>query len=346
VIVMILLELAVLLGLAANWFGGRTSPERFGSAYDIAINDAALPSVRGVLHRTYLGRVLGGLCGLVLLGGTALLLGVGPAIAGAFVGLVAGTMVGIALAQLRRRADVGSLRHASLDARTVADYAPPHAMRSEAFAAALCIAVPILVVTSAPAGLGPYTPMLVVAAAAVVLAPVGNWLQRRIVEAPRADIAAPVDDALRTAAVRAVHHSVLGVLLCGLVVAGVAGLLTQSNLSVRIDGRTWFTAPPGSTSISVDTGRRLVATPNTGPLRITWTEADGSDHEIEWARVTGHPAYGTASSSGPTPLFGLAVFLGTIAVFVQWGRATSAWKRGPKRHVVSPVPVATAGSST
>lgn len=345
-ILSIMIELAIVLALAWNWFGGRTSPDRFASAYGIVMDEPGRQSVRNVLHRTYLGRVFGGLGGLALLGLTALLLGVGPAIAAAFVGLIAGTMVGIALAQVRRHSVPGSVRHASLNARTVRDYAPARAGRPVALVTVTGIVVSVLVVATAPAGLGPFTPVVFVAVATVLIAPFGVWLQRRIVEAARDDIDPSVDDALRTAAVRAVHHSILGVLLCGLVVAGVAGLLTSSNLTVHVDDHILFTAPPGSTSISPETSARSADNPETGPLRVSWIEADGSHHQTRWARVTGSVSFGSSNFQGLSSLFGLTVFLGGLAVFVEWGRATSAWKRRPAKPLpVTRVPSVSAGST-
>jgi hypothetical protein len=119
----------------------------------------------------------------------------------------------------------------------------------------------------------------------------------------------------------------LGVLLCGVVVAAVGGMLVQSTLAVNLGTRTLFSAPPGSTSISIDTGVRQVTSPDTGPVRVYWIEADGSEHTKFFSHVVGVPDYGSPDTSVTSGLFGVVLLAGAVGVFLEWGRAASAWRR-------------------
>jgi hypothetical protein len=321
-----LIPLAFLAAVAWVWFGRRPNPERFATAQGIVIDEASLPLVRSALHRTYVGRITGALVGAVALGALAWLLGTIVAIAYlVLLGLVAGTMVGIAVAQHRRRPARDTVRHASLTARTVAGYAPEHAAWSITIAGIACFGLPVLVALNAPAGLGPYAGIVGLAAGAVVVVPLGRILQRRVVEAPRGDANPAVDDALRRTAVSAVHHAILGVLCCGIVLAGLTGALVYNTMVVESEGRVVFHAPPGSTSISVDAGRQVVD-PD-APARVYWTEADGSDHERDLPQAD-RSAHTEHHGQGPAGLLlGWLSLLVTAAAITQWSRATRAWKR-------------------
>jgi hypothetical protein len=325
----IVLEVVVLALLIWIWLGRRPTVERFATAHGVVVDAASIHPVRAQLARTYTGRVVGALVGALLLGLLALLIGVGAAIGASLIGLIAGTMVGIAIAQHRRGPAPGAVRHASLEARSIGDYAPAHSGWWVALTAAVCVLTIVAVPVAAPAGLGPYAAAVALAAVTVLIIPLGAWLMRRIVEAPRDDTAPAVDDALRGAAVRALYHSVLGVLLCGLIVAGVGGLLTQQTLVVTTDHGTVFTAPPGSTSLGVGSGLHQPGDPNP-PVLVTWIEADGSEHETVLRNVDGAPTTGTADGSGAIPFWWLTL-IGIIATLVQWARATNAWRRGPRR---------------
>lgn len=333
----VLVEVAFVGLLARIWFGRRPTVDRFATAHGLVVDEASLPPVQRALRATYAGRILGALVGAVVLGSLALVIGVGTAVAAAFIGLVGGTMVGIAIAQRRRRPEPSATRHASLHARTIASYSPAHATRSVVATSIACAAVAILAVITAPAGLGPYGPAIGLALATLLIVPIGRWLQSRIVEAPRDTIQPDVDDALRTTAVRAVHHSVLGVLLCGLAVAAIGGMLTQSTMVVRSGGAIVFRAPPGSTSISVDTGLRQTYGPR-APVRIFWIEADGSEHQTEWQRIAGSPRFSHADNVAASTAFAVVMLFATFWTLLQWARATNAWRQGSTRARVATVP--------
>ncbi len=322
------IPLGFLVAIGWIWFGRRPTPERFGTAQGLVLDPASLPLVRSALHRTYVGRVVGALAGA--LGVVAFGWALGAIVALPFLGLlglVAGTMVGIALAQHRRRSAADAVRHASLTARTVADYAPKHAAWSIALATAACAGLSVAVAITAPAGLGAYAGIAALSAAAVLVVPLGRWLQRRVVEAPRGAAEPRVDDALRATAVRAVHHSVLGVLCCGIVLASLTGMLTLHTLVVLSHGHTVFRAPPGSTSISVDTSLRRLTDPG-APLEVSWIEADGSSHRAVLAGVAGDVETASSGLTGPGRLLGWMSLVVAVAAVVQWAHATSAWKRG------------------
>jgi hypothetical protein len=336
-VVELLIEAAFVGFLAWTWFGARPTIERFAASHGLAIDSSSRPTVERALRRSYRGRVLGALAGAVALGGLALVFGVALGAVGALVGLIAGSMVGIALAQHRPRADTGAVRQASLAARTVAGYAPAHAVASIAFTTLLCLALPALAILVAPAGLGPYGAGIVAAVSAVLIVPVGFVLQRRIVEAPRDTLAAPVDDALRTAAVRSVHHAMLGVLLCGITVAGFIGAVVQNPMTVVDDRGTVFTAPPGSTSLSIDTGRIQAGEPD-APVRVYWTEADGSEHHTRWLAVDGPPRLGDDDDVFAVQAFGWTMVFAAFGALRNWWRAATSWRRATR----GPAPVAAA----
>jgi hypothetical protein len=342
-LIAIVLNLVLLAVLAWIWFGRRPSVERFAATNGIVVDDVSLPRVRSALRRTYTGRVVGSLLGALVLGLAALVIGPGAAIGGATIGLVAGTMLGIAVAEHRPRPEPSAVREASLTARTVRGYAPARAGWWIAASAVACVGASAFVAVSAPAGLGPYGPALLLALATLLIIPLGRSLERRIVEAPRDTTQPTVDDALRRAAVRAVHHSVLGVLLCGVAAASVGGLLTQRTLAITSNHTTVFRAPPGSTSISVDTGLRQTYGRN-APVRVSWTEADGSQHQTGWLRLAGSPVSGTSQATAAGLVFWLMMLLSVVAALVQWSRATNAWRRGPpSATVTAPTPAGAAG---
>ena len=330
--ILVLVQIVFLAALGWIWLGRRPTPARFATAQGITIDGESLPLVASALRRTYLGRVVGTPAGGLTLVAIGWIFGLRVTLAYlALLGFVGGTMIGVVLAQHRRSAAPGSVRQASLTARTVADYSPRYAAWSIAILAVVCAGGCAVVALTAPAGLGAYAGVLVIAAAAVLVVPLGQRLQRRVVEAPRGEADPTVDDALRATAVRTVHHAVLGILCCGILLASLTGALTRTTLAVLADGHVLFQAPPGSTSISVDTGLRQSGHPN-APVRITWTEADGSDHEKAHVRAVG-AVYTTSIRPSGLPLFvGSIGLLVTIAAFVEWSRATSAWKRRGPRH--------------
>jgi len=314
--------------LAWTWFGHRPSVDRFVTRHGIAVSNRDLPCVDRALHRSYRGRVVGALLG-ALLGTVALTAGAGFAAVGAFVGLVSGSMVGVALAQRRTRRNPEVVRRASLDARTIGGYTTRRGAWWITAAAGGCLVVPLLVVATAPAGLGPFGPALLGAIAAVLIVPVGVFLQRHIVEAPRDGLEPHVDDVLRSTAVRAVHHSVLGVLLCGLTVASFAGGMTTIRDSVLGDRGIPFAFVP-ATPVPLDPGQ-IRADHLRGPIRVHWTDADGTDHVSEPFYVARERPDRAGGSWVSLLLFGSALAAAIVAL-VQWWRATTSWRRPAARR--------------
>lgn len=340
VVVGLLIYAAFFGFLVWSWFGAHPSVARFTAAHRITLTEADLPRVRAVLRRTYRGRVLGALAGAIVLGGAALTIGRGAAFVAVIVGLIVGSMVGIALAQDRTRVETVAVRRASLDARTVREYTTRWGPWWVAATASACVLVSVLVVATAPAGLGPYAPLLAGSVAALLIVPVGRVLQRRIVEAPRDELDPGVDDVLRSTAVRAVHHAVLGVLLCALAVAMFAGSATHSTSDVLDDRGVVYTVPPGSTSISVDTGLIQSGHPH-GPIRVYWIEANGSEHRSRPLLVSGSPRLGGDDSVALIQLYGWGMVGAAIAALVQWWRAATSWRRpAANRQGISAGPAA------
>jgi hypothetical protein len=324
-----LIPIVALMAVGWIWFGRRPTADQFAVAQGVTLDAATLPPVQVALRRTYAGRVLGALLGVVVLGGLGLIVNVGVGVGAACIGLVGGTMVGIALAQHRGRPAAGTVRRASLDARAVGDYGPARAPWSVGATAVAVLGATALALTTAAAGLGPYGAAFGLAVGTLVIIPVGRWLQRRIVEAPRDAIDPDVDDALRSVAVRAVHHSVLGVLLCGLAAACLGGVLTQSTWTVVSGGETVFTAPPGMTSISVDTGLRQAFGPG-APIRVYWIESDGSEHHTGPLDVAGTPRTVSPNLGRVGQLLGWLMLFAAVAALVQWSRAATAARRRPR----------------
>jgi hypothetical protein len=326
-----MIGVALLLGLLlVLWLGARPTAERFAKAHDLVLDEHARTLVQHTLRHTYRGRVVGALAGaacavlVTRIGGLASL--VVPA---TLVGVLSGTLVGIAAAQHRRGHPRGTIRIASLDARSIEDYAPNHSAVRLWCGAAGCVAA-VLTVFASPFALGPYRTPLLVALLGVALVPLARRIERRIVEAPREDVDADVDHALRTAAVRAVHHATLGVLACGIGLAAVVGFASRTSMVVVSGDRVLFRAPPASTSLSAS------RSPFTGSaVQVTWIEANGSRHE-RWisdpggARVTSTGSHLSGFLARSFPWLGLGA---TVLALFEWRKAAGAWRTRDRRRL-------------
>lgn len=325
--------------LAWVLFGNRPRVERFVAVNDLPRRPTDLERIRSVLRRTYRARVVGGLLGFLTGSVVGARVSHPQMVAGGGIGLLLGTMLGIALAQLRRRRTPAGTRSASLRIRDAADYRPPAATAVTLAVSLLVAGYGVLVVASAPQGTDTARLPLAVGAATLLAVPLGRWLQRRTVEMQRVDAdetAIRVDDALRAAAVRGVHHATLGVLCCGLLLTGYVGTTTQNVIEVR-DGDRVLLREPALTMTAVPPRSVDPVSDRRVTWRVTWTAPDGSEHE---RRVHGTRAGTLVAGTwgfGPVAWIGFwAVLVGLVGACFEWGRAAKAWRR-PQR-IPSPPP--------
>lgn len=308
-------------------FGSLPRPERFLLVNDLAARPIDVEHVRSVLRRTYRSRIAGGLTGLVIGGFAGSRLGPTFAIGGAGVGLLMGTMLGIAVAQSRRR-DVGAdtTRSASLVARDPVDYRPAHATRTTVGLALVLLAYGGFAIATADGELRVTLGLFAVGFATVLAVPLGRFLQRRTVEMRRVNVdpeSARVDDALRANAVRGIHHATVGVLMCGLLLIGYGAVSTQSYLGMNEGSETLLRTPPLS--------RHLWTSPvGKDRVRVHWIEVDGSAHS-DVVPALADAVYGNIWTNDTLVAIGYwAAFLGFFGALVQWARAAKAWRR-PQR---------------
>ena len=122
-------ELAVIIGVVVAFgafllWGNRPTPDQFATTNDLVLDDESRATVAIALRRTYRGRVFGGAAGFVVavliaaLGATTL------NFAGGLAAIFAGSLVGIALAQLTRTPATDPMPIASLEARDPQAYRP------------------------------------------------------------------------------------------------------------------------------------------------------------------------------------------------------------------------------
>jgi hypothetical protein len=339
-----ILLIGLLVTLAALLFAGnRPTPERFAAAHRLALNDVTRERVAARLRRTYRGRLLGGTAGFVIAIVIALVTERRPGYATALAAILAGTLVGIALAQFVARPEPGTVRAASLDARRPADYRPRGATVALGISLGLllayalaCLLVPVqgrILLTAI------VVPLLAVAAVAL-----GAWLERRVVELapPLGDPAAvAVDDALRSGAVRAIHHSTIGIVLCAAAFLGITGS-SWTLMQVKVGDRVVFethaatdvvTGGVASGPSDVTAGGLVIPDSATiqGQARhvswIEWTDSEGDRHRRE---VPGSIGYQITSDT-PVSVLGafLALFTG-LGALAEWRAAARAWREpGP-----------------
>jgi len=325
--------------LAYALIGNRPDPDRFATANDLVLDDASRDDVERALERTSRFRI-GGACIGAAIGALIVAVTMGPALlATGLTAVLLGTLIGIGISPFHRADPPGALRSASLTVRCVDDHRPPRA-RFVLRGLLLLIVVFAIVVASGATDEIARTRLLTATVLAIGLSAWvgGAWLQRRIVERTRErDDPAHlrVDDALRSSAVRAVHHAVVGVLLCVLALVGVVGVTSQTFVGVDLGGHTVFHAPAGATVDSVENltpEGSAVAT-----VRIRWTDADGRRHEtVRSAAGDATITMGDLWANVWILSFGFwCTTIGFLGALYQWGRASKAWRR-PARRTVPP----------
>lgn len=321
-------------------WGNRPTPERFAEANGLTLDDETRAEVAAALRRTYRGRVLGGGASFLVTLAFAVVEGTRLNYTRGLAAILAGTLIGISLAQFTRPPATGTIRVASLEARRPDDYRPRRAKLTIGVSIGVLLAYAAACLAWDASGrflvFVILVPTLVVAS--VVL---GVWLQSRIVE--HAQLArdaehARVDDALRASAVRAVHHATIGIVLCGIAFLGVTAaawstteVMAGSHVAFEIRGATNLatsTDPVGSNDATVD--------------RIWWTDFDGVRHSRVVPGLTGYQQ----TSAGPAPLGGLLALVTGIGALFEWRAAARAWRApGRRRRRAGDVPDALAAAA-
>lgn len=349
VLVMIAI-VGALLGLLL--WGNRPTPDRFAAANNLTLEDASRAEVAAALRRTYRGRVVGGGVSFLVALGFATLEGSGLNFARGLAAVLAGTLIGIALAQLTPAPDPGAVRVASLEARDADDYRPRHAKTTIAAALAVMFACGTVALLSHERNIQ----LLVIAVGIAVLSvgtvALGAFLQRRIVEHAhdrRDPDHARVDVALRASAVRAVHHATVGILLCGIAFLGVS---TTAPAKIRVYDETQRFAERGADRIA-DPAELVFELPGDSTdikiagdnvsSRIDWTDANGVRHSRELANTRTEYHLLTTERHYDLPVGFIAVNLITgllagIGALLEWRAAAQAWRQpGPRRRETTAV---------
>jgi hypothetical protein len=316
--------------------GNRPSVERFAAVHDLELDARARDSVRSALLRTRRGRIAGAAGGALV--AVVLVSGFGsraPAIVALAVVLV-GTLLGIGVAQRPVATSDEPVRSASLAVRDAAAYRP---RRSATIVAALLLATAAY--SAIVIGFADHSTAIVAGALVVIMgvdlvvAAAGAQFARRVAEQTRdQSLDLEVDDALRATTVRALHRAVLGVLLCGIAVAGFIGVESQMFQGVQVGDRVEFRFPAGA-SFDGTTDVHI-----TGDIvTVTWRDAGGERH------ATSRPAPDGAGVTvglltGNVTLLAVGAWLamlGFLGAFVQWGRASKAWRHAPPSARPEPV---------
>jgi hypothetical protein len=293
----------------------------------LRVNDLATRPADEDVRRTYISRLAGGVVGLAIGAAAGGRLGIGFAIGGGGIGLLMGTLLGIALAQVRRARAPDGARSASLDVRDPANYRPPHTSEVTAGLTLFVVGYGTFAITTAHGELGVTVALFVTGFATVLSVPIGRWLQRRTIELQRADTdpdSIRVDDALRASAARGIHHATVGVLMCGLLILGYAATSTQSYLGVKDEHRVLLRTPTLTRTITADS----LGSSRPNHLRVHWTEADGSRHTMIIERRGPRTITGNIWSDGTLLGIGYWVTIfGFIGAIIQWSRAAKAWRQ-------------------
>ena len=303
ILILWLIPLGFLAAVAWVWLGRRPTPERFATAQGIVHRRGVTPprcaprctapTSDASPVRSPVRWSLGGWPGCS--GTTAAI----PYLV--LLGLVAGTMVGIAVAQHRRRRPGDAVRHASLTARTVADYAPRArgVVRSAITGIAVSRAARSGHRSTRRRAWAPTPGSSILAAAAVVVVPLGRILQRRVVEAlaatripHRRRRAAPYRGRCR--APRGPRRALLRDRARG---SHRDPGANHADHRKSTAGRVLH-APPGSTSISVDTGRQAVD-PERRPSGSTGPRRTARITSVTCPRGRRTPRPGTTSMAWP-----------------------------------------------
>ncbi len=308
--------------------GNRPRADRFFAVNELDPRPRDVEHVDAVLRLTRRSRVAGAVVGCVLGGVTASAsLGIGGVVAGAGIGLLAGTMLGITIAQPRARAPLTTVRVASLEARDASDYLP-----RRAYAHTLVLAVflggyaAVAMITASVPLTSTMIAIFATGAATILSVPIGHVFQQRTVELRRPDVDAEsvrVDDTLRASALRGIHHATLGILMCGLILVGYGAIATQNVTTVRVGSRVVLRV--ASETMNAVPDPFLVEQPTR--FRINWTEPGGA-RRTKIVRTQGAPL--TFDSPHVGPLLGVGFWVALVAflgALVEWSRAAKAWRR-------------------
>ncbi len=326
VVALLLLALIVvvlLVGRGGRDASRRPDPERYLAVHGLPPSAAGHLLADRVLWRTRWFRILGAWCGFFACVAWRLWRGSGGLIAGLpeLTCALAGSLVGVAVAETRRPRRGDGTRVASLVPRELADYADA---RQQGGRVVLVGVVAALAVLTAVADSRPL-PRL--AALALALAGLGcealtRLLQRRVVERTQPPAPAEVlavDDALRASGVRALHHAAAGLLWCA-VLGGV--VLVGMGADRRIvSGDTVVATIEPSRSFGAVSDYRVQA----GRDTITVTLDRGMPSE----RLLVHPMVergaGFDVEWGPGPGQWAALGWSLVAVFAL-GAAVGQWR--------------------
>ena len=308
--------------------GNRPRTARFFEVNELDPRPRDVEHVDAVLRLTRRSRVAGAVVGCVLGGVTASAsLGIGGVVAGAGIGLLAGTMLGITIAQPRSGAPLTTTRVASLAVRDASDYLPP---RARPYKSVLAVFVggyaAVAMITAAAPLTSTMIAIFATGVATILSVPVGHVFQQRTVELRRPDVDAEsvrVDDALRASALRGIHHATLGILMCGLILVGYGAIATQNVTTVRVGSRVVLRVA-SETMLSVPEPF-VVEHPHR--YRIEWTEPGGA-HHTKIVRTGAERL--TFDSPNVGPLLGVGFWVALVAflgALVEWSRAAKAWRR-------------------
>jgi hypothetical protein len=255
-----------------------------------------------------------------------------------------GTLIGIGLGQFRRAPASTSVRAASLTVRDPAEYRPRHATVIVGGVLTATAGYGAIVVATADHGTAGIAARLVaIVLAGGLVTATAAWLQRRIVEQQRdgtSDV--PVDDALRAASVRAIHHAVVGLMLCAIALVGFIGVESQMFTGIQIGDHVAFRFPAGAT---FDERTDVEVEPATATVTVHWRDAGGAPHTT--VRATEDQGVGWGSLTADSALMGLGYWvavLGFLGGIVEWGRAAKAWRHAARAHRPQPS-VISAGSA-
>jgi hypothetical protein len=335
-------EIAVIIGVVVAFgafllWGNRPTADRFAATNGLELDDDSRATVAIALRRTYRGRVLGGAAGFVIAVVIAALGATSLNFAGGLAAIFAGSLVGVALAQLTRSPSTDPTPIASLEARDAQDYRPRRASTFIVVTLAALVGYGVVMILSYDVNrVRAVVTAVAVGLVALATVALSAWLQRRIVEQAqdhRNPEHARVDDALRAGAVRAVHHAVMGILLCGLTLLAVTGATSTETAQVERNG-VRVLALPGD-------GHDFKITANGDAASVTWIGADGvvqvtslpPTHNAGDYVVTGRT---TSGSFDISPIVAISFWLAFIAVFgalFEWRAAARSWRRpSPRRR--------------
>ena len=308
--------------------GNRPQADRFFAVNELDPRPRDVEHVDAVLRRTRRSRVAGAVVGCVLGGVTASAsLGIGGVVAGAGIGLLAGTMLGITIAQPRAGAPLTTTRVASLAVRDANDYLP---RRAHTYTLMLAVFVggyaAVAMITAAAPLTSTMIAIFATGIATILSVPIGHVFQQRTVELRRPDVDAEsvrVDDTLCASALRGIHHATLGILMCGLILVGYGAITTQNVTTVRVGSRVLLRV--ASETMNAVPDPFLVEHPHR--FRIEWTEPGGA-RRTKIVRTDG--AQVTLDSSNVGPLLGVGFWVALVAfigALLEWSRAAKAWRR-------------------